>query len=48
MTNEFEQRKKDHIRLALSEETQGLTANQFSKINLSHNALPEIRYSDVT
>ncbi len=48
MTNEFEQRKKDHIRLAMSEETQGLTSNQFSKISLHHNALPEIRFSDVT
>ncbi len=47
MTTEFEQRKKDHIRLALSDVTQGLTPNQFSKISLLHNALPEIRFSDV-
>ncbi len=48
MTNEFEQRKKDHIRLALSDETQGLVANSFSKIKLTHNALPEIKFSDVS
>ena len=48
MTNEFEQRKKDHIRLALSEESQELAPNQFSKIKLNHNALPEIRFDDVS
>lgn len=48
MTNDFEQRKKDHIRLALSEQSQELAPNQFSKIKLNHNALPEIRFNDVS
>ncbi|MFZ3231075.1 MAG: type 2 isopentenyl-diphosphate Delta-isomerase [Pseudobdellovibrio sp.] len=48
MVNEFEQRKKDHIRLALSEKTQGLVDSQFSKIKLVHNALPEINFNEVS
>ena len=44
---DFEQRKKDHIRLALSEQSQHHTANPFAKISLIHNALPEMRFSDV-
>ncbi len=48
MSEEFEQRKKDHIRLALSGETQGLVANSFSKIKLTHEALPEMKFSDVS
>ncbi len=48
MTNEFEQRKKDHIRLALSDQTQNLVANSFSKIKLTHNPLPEMKFNDVS
>jgi len=45
----FEQRKKDHIRLALSDkQTQGLVDSQFSKIKLIHNALPEINFNEVS
>ncbi|OFZ29775.1 MAG: type 2 isopentenyl-diphosphate Delta-isomerase [Bdellovibrionales bacterium RIFCSPHIGHO2_01_FULL_40_29] len=47
MKNDFEQRKKDHIRLALSEQSQQLADSQFAKIKLSHNALPEIRFNDI-
>ncbi|MGZ3724277.1 MAG: type 2 isopentenyl-diphosphate Delta-isomerase, partial [Pseudobdellovibrio sp.] len=46
--NEFESRKKDHIRLALDEKTQELVASGFSKIKLKHQALPEINFSDVS
>ncbi len=45
--SEFEQRKKDHIRLSLSEQSQALDDRQFSKIKLIHNALPEMNFSDV-
>ncbi len=45
--SDFEQRKKDHIRLALSEQSQNLMVNQFSKIQLIHQALPEINLGDV-
>lgn len=46
---DFEQRKKDHIRLALSEQdTQGLVDSGFSKIKLIHHALPEINFNDVS
>lgn len=45
--NDFEQRKKEHIRLALSDQSQQLDENQFSKIRLTHNALPEMNFSDV-
>lgn len=47
-TKEFEQRKKDHIRLALSDQTQNKVDNQFSKILLNHKALPEINFSEVS
>ena len=46
--NDFEQRKKDHIRLALSDQSQSLNGNTFSKIRLIHNALPEINFDDVS
>lgn len=44
----FENRKKDHIRLALNDRTQGLVSSGFSKIKLIHQALPEINFSDVS
>lgn len=49
MTDDFEQRKQDHIRLALSDkQTQGLVDSQFSKIKLIHQALPEINFNEVS
>lgn len=49
MIDDFEQRKKDHIRLALSEkQTQGRVDTQFSKIKLIHHALPEINFNEVS
>lgn len=43
----FEKRKKDHIRLALDAQTQGLTNNDFSRIGLVPSALPELNFSEV-
>lgn len=44
----FEQRKKDHIRLAQDNLTQNLVSNDFSRIALVPEALPEINFSDVS
>ena len=46
--NEFEDRKRDHIRLALDESAQQLVRSGYSKIKLVHQALPEIDYNDVS
>ena len=45
---QFEQRKKDHIRLALDSKTQNLTNHDFSRIKLVPNALPELNFSEVS
>ncbi len=45
---DFENRKKDHIRLALDKGTQNLVKSGFSQIRLNHHALPEINFSDVS
>lgn len=45
---DFESRKKDHIRLALDNGTQNLVKSGFNQIHLSHQALPEINFSDVS
>lgn len=44
----FEKRKKDHIRLALDNQTQALVKSGFAKIKLRHQSLPEINFSEVT
>ena len=44
---EFSQRKKDHIEISLRDDSQANT-NQFSKIELLHNALPEINLEEVS
>jgi isopentenyl-diphosphate delta-isomerase len=46
--NEFEDRKREHIRFAMDSSAQGLVQTSFSKIKLIHQALPEINYSDVS
>jgi isopentenyl-diphosphate delta-isomerase len=46
-TIEFEQRKGDHIRLALDEHSQTPHLSGLQKIQLRHEALPEINFSDV-
>ncbi len=42
----FSQRKKDHIEISLRDESQA-SLDQFSKIQLQHNAIPEINFADV-
>ena len=44
---QFEQRKKDHIKLALEESQQAIKARDFDRIELLHDALPEINFEDV-
>lgn len=44
---QFEQRKKDHIKLALEEGQQAIKARDFDRIELLHDALPEINFEDV-
>lgn len=46
--NLFEQRKKDHIRLALDAKTQRLAGDDFSRIKLVPQALPELNFSEVS
>lgn len=46
--DEFENRKKDHIRLALDESTQALVKSGFSRIKITHQALPEFNFNDVS
>lgn len=46
--DDFESRKKDHIRLALDSVSQGATSADLNSIRLIHNALPEINFSDVS
>lgn len=43
----FEQRKKDHIRLALGPRTQNRVSNDFSRIGLVPEALPGLNFSEV-
>ncbi len=45
--DEFENRKKDHIRLALDSMSQSKVTTDFGRIRLIHNALPEIDFKDV-
>lgn len=47
-TQEFENRKKDHIRLALDSRSQGRVDTGFSKIKLIHQALPEFAFNEVS
>ena len=50
MTNEytaFEERKKDHIKLALMAENQAVDFNQLDGIHLVHEALPDLNFADV-
>lgn len=45
--NNFEQRKKDHIHHALNIENQTSHLNNFDKISLVHEALPDLNYQDI-
>lgn len=44
----FEQRKKDHIKLALDSVTQNLTRTGYSTIRLNHQALPNTDFNSVS
>lgn len=46
--DDFENRKKDHIRLALDAGTQALAPAGFSRIRLQHQALPECAFADIS
>jgi isopentenyl-diphosphate Delta-isomerase len=44
---QFEQRKQDHIDLALMQANQALELNPFDSIQLQHEALPDINFEDI-
>lgn len=46
-SKQFEIRKQDHVRIALSSEVQTPHLSQMDRIRLIHEALPEINFSDV-
>lgn len=43
----FEQRKRDHIKLALEKGQQAVKSRDFDSIELLHDALPEINFNEV-
>lgn len=45
---QFERRKVDHIRLSLAEKNEAKGANGFDRIQLLHEALPELDFSEVS
>lgn len=45
--DQFEQRKKDHIRLALMQENQASELNNLDDVILEHEALPDINFNDI-
>ncbi len=44
---QFEQRKQDHIALALQEENQALGLSGFDAVRLVHEALPDLNFADI-
>lgn len=44
----FESRKADHIRLALSTETQAIGGSGLDAVHLTHEALPDLDFSEVS
>lgn len=46
-SDQFSQRKKDHIEISLRDESQAFL-DQFSNLQFQHNALPEIDFDDVS
>ncbi|HHT0592842.1 TPA: type 2 isopentenyl-diphosphate Delta-isomerase [Legionella anisa] len=51
MTNnyeQFEQRKQDHIKLALMPENQTTELSTFDSINLIHDALPDLNFDEIS
>lgn len=47
-TEQFEDRKREHIQLALRSENEAVGGSGFDSVKLWHEALPEINFSDVT
>jgi isopentenyl-diphosphate delta-isomerase len=45
---DFERRKQDHIRLAMDPRTQAVGAAGFDFVRLTHEALPDLDFSEVT
>ncbi len=45
---QFESRKQDHVRIAMDPKTQSSSFSKLDRINLIHEALPEINFQDVT
>lgn len=46
--SQFEQRKKDHIKLALMTENQTTELSSFDNYNFSHEALPDLNFSEIS
>lgn len=46
-TESFESRKADHLRLALDPSMEASGGNGFDRIELTHEAIPELNFSDV-
>lgn len=44
----FEERKRDHIQISLSSQSQSLVAGGFDGIELIHEALPDLNFSDIS
>lgn len=45
--NQFEQRKQDHIRLALDPQNQASGASGLDSISLIHEAIPDLNFADI-
>lgn len=46
-TSQFESRKKDHIELALRDENEALGGSALDRVQLIHEALPDINFKDI-
>lgn len=46
-TSQFESRKKDHIELALRADTEAQGGSALDKVELTHEALPDVNFKDV-
>ena len=47
MAKETEKRKSDHIRICLEKDVESSKANGFERVELEHNALPDINLSEI-
>lgn len=45
--DQFESRKQDHLRLALEDKNQSKNLSQFDQIELLHEALPDLNFSEI-